>query len=176
MLNEETYNNFRDKVELKSSKAILSTYKGEKIPVSGEVLIPVKYQNQQHNLSAMVVKSHGPNLLGRYGLQIIILNWNSIFNIREGNPQLHKILDANKDVFGKGLGTQKGTEAKIYVDPSAPPKFMKARPVLYALKLKVEKELARLQSEGIISPEEFTEWTAPIGSSGETRRISAYLW
>ena len=66
------------------------------------------------------------------------------------------------DVFGEGLGTLKGTEAKIYVDPNAPPKFMKARPVPYALKAKVEKELDRLQSEGIISPVEFTEWAAPI--------------
>ena len=57
VLNKETYNKLRDKVELKSSKAILSTYTGEKIPVSGEVLIPVKYQNQQHNLPAMVVRS-----------------------------------------------------------------------------------------------------------------------
>ena len=162
VLNEETYNKLRDKLELKNSKAILSTYTGEKIPVSGEVLIPVKYQNQLHNLSAMVVKSPGPNLLGRDWLQVIKLNWNSIFNIQEGNPQLQKILDAHKDVFGEGLGTLKGTEAKIYVDPSAPPKFMKARPVPYALKAKVEKELDRLQSEGIISPVVFTEWAAPI--------------
>ena len=89
----------------------------------------------------MVVKSPGPNLLGRDWLQVIKLNWNSIFNIQEGNPQLQKILDAHKDVFGEGLGTLKGTEAKIYVDPSAPPKFMKARPLPYALKAKVEKEL-----------------------------------
>ena len=39
---------------------------------------------------------------------------------------------------------------------------MKARPVPLALKVKVEKELNRLQSEGIISPVEFTEWAAPI--------------
>ena len=39
---------------------------------------------------------------------------------------------------------------------------MKARPVPYALKAKVEKELDRLQSEGIISPVEFIEWAAPI--------------
>ena len=162
VLNEETYNKLRDKVELKSSKAILSTYTGEKIPVSGEVLIPVKYQNQQHNLPALVVMSPGPNLLGRDWLQVIKLNWNSIFSIQEGNPQLQKILDAHKDVFGEGLGTLKGTEAKICVDPNAPPKFMKARPVPYALKAKVEKELDRLQSEGIISPVEFTEWAAPI--------------
>ena len=78
VLNEETYNTFSDKVELKSSKAVLSTYTGEKIPVLGEVLIPVKYQKQQYNLPAMVVKSPGPNLLGRDWLQVIKLNWNGI--------------------------------------------------------------------------------------------------
>ena len=109
--------------------------------MSGEVLIPVKYQNHQHNLPVLVVMSPGPNLLGRDWLQVITLNWNSIFSIQEGNPHLQKILDAHKDVFGEGLGTLKGTEAKIYVDPNAPPKFMKARPVPYALKAKVEKEL-----------------------------------
>ena len=160
VLNEQMYK-LCDKLELKSSKAALSTYTGEKIPVSGEVLIPVKYQNQQHNLPAMV-RSPGPNLLGRDWLQVITLNWNSIFNIQEGNCQLQKILDAHKDTIGKGLGTLKGTEAKISVDPSAPLKFMKARPVPYALKMKVKKELDQLQSEGIISLVVFTEWAAPI--------------
>ena len=46
VLNEETFNKLLDKLELKSSEAALSTYTGEKIPVLGEVLIPVKYQNQ----------------------------------------------------------------------------------------------------------------------------------
>ena len=97
VLNEETYNKVRDKLELKSSKAALMTYTGEKIPVLGEVLIPFKYQNQQHNLPAMVVKSPGLNLLGRDWLQVVIkLNWNnSIFSIQEDNPQLQKILDAH---------------------------------------------------------------------------------
>jgi len=107
--------------------------------VSGEVLIPVKHQNQNHNLPAMVVKNPGPNLLGRDWLQVIKLNWNSIFNIQEGIPQLQKILDAHKDVFGEGLATLKGTEATIYVDPSIPPNFMNARPVPRTLKAKVEK-------------------------------------
>ena len=162
VLNERTYNKLSAKLELKSTKAILSTYTGEEIPVSGEVMIPVKYQNQQHHLPAMVVKSSGPNLLGRDWLQVIKLNWNNVFSIQEDNPQLQKMLDVHKDVFGEGLGTLKGTEAKIYVDPGAAPKYMKARPVPYALKAKVEQELDRLQSEGIISPVEFTEWAAPI--------------
>jgi len=110
----------------------------------------------------MVLNSPGPDLLGWDWLQVIKLNWNSIFNIQEGNPQLQKILDAHKDVLGKGLGTLKGTEAKIYVDLSALPNVRKPCPVPYALKAKVEKELDQLQSKSIISPVVFTEWAAPI--------------
>jgi len=36
VLNEETYKKLRDRLELKSSKAALITYTGEKIPVLGE--------------------------------------------------------------------------------------------------------------------------------------------
>ena len=67
---------------------------------------------------------------------MIKLNWNSVFSIQEGNPRLQKILDVHRNVFGDGLGTVKGTVAKIYVDTAAPPKYMKARPVPYALKAK----------------------------------------
>ena len=83
LLKEETYKKLREKFELKSSKAAIITYTGEKIPVLGEVLIPVKYQTQQHNLPAMVVKSPGPNLLGRNWLQVIKLNLNIIFSIQK---------------------------------------------------------------------------------------------
>ena len=135
-MNERTYNKLSAKLELKSTKAILSTYTGEEIPVSGEVMVPVKYQNQQHHLPAMVVKSSGPNLLGRDWIQVIKLNWNNVFSIQEDNPQLQKMLDVHKDVFGEGLGTLKGTEAKIYVDPGAAPKYMKLVQYPTHLKLK----------------------------------------
>ena len=105
VLNEKTYNKLRAKLELKSTNTVLTTYTGEKIPVSGAVLIPVKYQNQQHELRAMVVEGPGPNLLGRDWLQVIKLNWNSTFSFKEGNPQLQKILDVHRNVFGEGLGT-----------------------------------------------------------------------
>ena len=85
-----------------------------------------------------------------------------MFRLQARDPQLEKVLEANKEVFEEGLGTLQGTEAKIYVDPSDQPKFVKARPVPYALKAKIELELDRLEHEGIISPMEFSEWAAPI--------------
>ena len=63
------------------------------------------------------MKTPGPNLLGRDWLR----------EIKESNPKLQKILNTHEAVFGEGLGTLKGTQAKISVDPSATPKFVKSR-------------------------------------------------
>ena len=84
-----------------------------------------------------------------------------MLKVQARDPQLEKIIDANK-VLEEGLGTLQGMEAKIYVDSSAQPKFVKARPVRYALKATLELELDRLQQEEIVSPVEFSEWAAPI--------------
>ncbi|XP_078355328.1 uncharacterized protein LOC144639937 [Oculina patagonica] len=99
----------------------------------------------------MVVKGPGPNLLGRDWLQVINFGTVSL-TYRRLTSATEDPRCTHKNVFGEGLGTLPGTEAKIYVDPEATPKFMKSRPAPYALKAKVEQELDRLQSEGIISP------------------------
>ena len=57
-----------------------------------------------------------------------------------------------------------GFEAKIYMDLQAKPKFCKARPVPYAYRDKVEKEIERLVSLGIMEPIQNAEWAAPIVS------------
>ena len=65
-------------------------------------------------------------------------------------------------VFKEGLGTLTGYKAKIHIDPTAIPKYFKARSVPYAMKSKIEDELDRLQKKGIIKPVTFSEWAAPI--------------
>ena len=53
---------------------------------------------------------------------------------------------------------------RLKVDTNAQPKFYKARSVPFALKSKLEAELADLQSKGIISPVKHSTWAAPIVS------------
>ena len=48
------------------------------------------------------------------------------------------------------------------MDPNVQPRFLKARSVPYALQSKVEEELNRLESEGVIVPVQHFEWAAPI--------------
>ena len=55
-----------------------------------------------------------------------------------------------------------GTKVNLHTDSQVNPKFYKARSVPLALKGKVEEELERLQSAGIISPVQFSKWAAPI--------------
>ena len=147
ILNEATYGRLRDALgPLQTTKAALSTYTGERIPVLGAVMVPVEYEGKKKNLNALIVAGNGPNLLGRDWLEQIRLDWSTIFHMHmasEINPPsaLQSVLAKYPDVFMEGLGTLKGVKAKIYVDQGAEPKYIKARSVPYALKTNVELEL-----------------------------------
>ena len=65
-------------------------------------------------------------------------------------------------VFKPELGKLKGIKAKFHVVPGAVPTFCKPRTVPYALREAVERELAKLEAESIISPTNYREWAAPI--------------
>ena len=165
ILNEATYKKLSQILPpLTTTSAVLSTYTGENIPVLGEVMVPVRYEQQQQKLPALVVRSQGPNLFGRNWMEAVKLNWDAIFCVDNGNihSKLKQVLEAHKDVFNPELGTLKGMKAKIYLNEGAQPKYVKARAVPYAMRAPLEQELERLEREGIISPVQFSEWAAPI--------------
>ncbi|XP_005103163.1 uncharacterized protein K02A2.6-like [Aplysia californica] len=60
------------------------------------------------------------------------------------------------------MGTAKSHQARLTIQHQAPPKFLKARPVPYALTKKVEKELEKLESAGILTKTTHSEWANPI--------------
>lgn len=178
VINEGTYKNLcGERSVLEPSGCSLRTYTGEKVAVLGKVTVPVKYGEQEHMLTTLVVEGARPNLLGRDWLAHIRLNWKELFHLetkeQRKSPEptqparlqparLQVILDKYSDVFKDELGTMKSTTAKIQLNQDASPKFFKARPVPYALKPKVEAELERLQAVGTIEPVRFSEWATPI--------------
>ena len=56
----------------------------------------------------------------------------------------------------------KNAEVTLKVKSNAIPKFCRARPIPYALKDRVGKELERLVTEGIIENISHSEWAASV--------------
>ena len=163
---------FPDK-PLQQSTAALATYSGASIKVLGQRDVEVVVEGQKATLPLVVVEGEGPSLFGRDWLQTIRLDWRAIFVVQR--QRLAEILEENGEVFQPGLGTLKGYQAKIVVDPDARPRFCRARTVPYGLRHAVELEMERLEKEGIIAPVQFADWAAPIvpviKSDGKSVRI-----
>ena len=62
-------------------------------------------------------------------------------HVRNLDPDHSQLMAEVPDVFSEGLGELKGMKVKIQMKDNATPRFCKSRPVPYALKEKVEKEL-----------------------------------
>ena len=183
IINEETYkrisegNPVKNRPQLETAEVKLRTYTGELVKVIGTLNVIVKYEKQEVELQTLVGEGSGPNLLGRDWLRVLALNWMELFKMQvdKGNQEspLEGLIEKYSEVFEEGLWTFKGPKVTIHVDPEARPKFLKARPVPYAMTGKIEVELKRLQDEGTIEPVQFSEWAAPIVP--ETRRFNSHL-
>jgi hypothetical protein len=134
----------------------------------------VKYEDQEGVWPLLVITEKGPNLIGRNWLQEIKINWKNLFQLKEDkntSVKVNKLLEKYEEVFHEDLGTFSGPKVKIYVADDASPKYCKARPVPYALRENVEKELERLQEEGTIEPVQFADWAAPMVKDDKSIRI-----
>ena len=97
---------------LSGMKIKLKAYNGVRIPVYGEVHLPVVCDEQQELvLPLIVVDEDGLPLLGRNWLEQLKLNWRNIFHVSMVDT-LSDVLDRHKMVFDKGLGTIKGFTAE----------------------------------------------------------------
>ena len=60
------------------------------------------------------------------------------------------------------IGKMADVKAQLALKDGVAPVFMKARPVPYSLKAKVETELVRLKREGILIQVTWSDWATPV--------------
>ena len=163
LINKGTYQRVSAR-PLQHTNVNLKTYTGESISLLGTAPVLVKHGEKQEELMVYVVDGEGPNIMGRDWLNHFKVSLQGIYNLvgTHTTSDLEEVLSKHADAFSKGLGKLKGFKAKLYIEPGAKPKFCKARTVSWAMKDLVTAELDRLDSEGIISPVQFSRWAAPI--------------
>ena len=149
------------RLKLQPTQFHLKTYSGESLPLLGEIRVAVKYQTQEMQLPLVVAQGKKPVLLRRNWLAKLDLDWSTIFKVSHV-PAVEDILAKYEALFEKGYGHITLYKASIQVREGAQPLFLKARPLPYALKEKVEQELQRLEDEGIICKVSQSDWAAPV--------------
>ena len=150
-------------VALRECSVRLKTYNGSVLPIAGEADVDVRYSAQNVRARVIVVREGNHPLLGRDWLSQLRLDWQSMFNRVNATAASEPAAeDAYPEVFRDGLGKVSDREAEIYLNDGATPKCCNPRPVPFALHPAVNKELDRLEQEGIIQPVKAAEWASPI--------------
>ena len=173
IMSEDTYRKIWPTRKLEVSNVKLQTYSKEPLPVVGAQNVQVYYEGQSASLPLIVVKGDGPTLLGRNWLGTIRIDWCKIHYTPSAG--LQNLLEKYDTVFQDKLGSFKGRQAKIEVDPDPIPHFCKARTLPYSMRAKVEEEIDRLVSEGILEPVEYADWAAPVVAVLKSDRKSIRL-
>jgi hypothetical protein len=94
----------------------------------------------------------------------------------DSGKYLEQIFQRYNDLFVEPLGAVPEFKVTLPIKPDSRPVFLRPRPVPYALLDRVDREIDRLESEGIIERLEYASWgtpLVPIVKSDETIRLCA---
>ena len=114
-------------------------------------------------VTVYVVEGDGPSLFDCDWLEHFGLDWKVIAMATvERNSKLEPMLQKYKRLFSKDLGTVRDIEAKLELKSHAVPGLSRPRPVPFALKLKIDKELDQLVELGVSEHVTHSDWASPI--------------
>ena len=169
--------------DLKPSDLKLKSYSGQLMKVFGQLPVVVTKQSE---LFVQVVEGESPDLLQRDWMAAlnVTLSMGEVHTVEEERSLL-EVLAKYSSIFTEELRCIKGMKVKLNVEPNATTKFFKASPVPLALRKKVEQELEKLRSMGIISPNGCVLWGMCQGycaisglgyCTGKTSRDTPWLY
>ena len=132
--------------------------------VLGQTTVSANYKGQEAGFLFIVVAGDGPSLFGRNWLQVIQLDWASlkVNRVEAISGALDKLLEEYQDIFESEVGTLEGYTAHREVQGNATPRFHKPRSLPYALREAIEKELDRLEVNGVLERVNTSRWAVPI--------------
>ncbi|CAB3260126.1 unnamed protein product [Arctia plantaginis] len=124
--------------------------------------IPVKPQESKESLAAMVTRI-GRQWMAELKIQLPVVRYecNNV-NIKDNLFDMSTRSSRYCKAFADGLGRFTGGTVSIHVREGARPVFMRARPLALALREPVERALAQIQRDGILSPVERSDCATPI--------------
>ena len=157
---------------LQPTSTMLKLYAGDRLRPMGAFRAHVCYNSQEFEADVYKIDSDGPALFGRDWLQSIVFDWCSLLNIKANatsaplSDGTHRRLDALRSRYAAAFGSDRGhlqpSRGHFTLRDGAQPKFLKARPLPYALHDRVDLELDRLEQDGILTKVSHSDWATPV--------------
>ncbi|XP_044766147.1 uncharacterized protein K02A2.6-like [Coccinella septempunctata] len=161
-ISEKCYKNKLSHLPLLKTDKVFYFYNGMRVLPVGYINADITYNSVKKHLKIYVMINGGPPNAGRDLLEMYNSKFSDVNFVRVEHRNLDELLTKYKNLFELGLGKfTKGT-ASINIKDIVTPHFIKYRPVPYAIKEKVEIELNRLLSLGVIEPVDFSDWATPV--------------
>ncbi|XP_055355963.1 uncharacterized protein K02A2.6-like [Paramacrobiotus metropolitanus] len=147
--------------------SLLRSFTGHALKVIGTVTVDVTHGRNSKALPVIVVVSGG-NVLGRDWIRALDLSRLSLRDLQSASVSavsgitVEELLAKHSAVFREELGHCRHYKAHLHLKPGAAPVFRKARPVPFAFREALERDLDRLVEKGILTPVERADWAAPV--------------
>ena len=146
---------------LTPTKTTFKSYNQQKITPMGEAVVQVSHNYITKNLKLYVVDGEYTNIMGREwinALGILPIPINQVSSVKT----LDNLLCKYSSLFEKQVNAVKNYTYSVELLENAKPIFKRARPVAFTLLPGVEKELQRMEDDGIISKITISDWATPI--------------
>lgn len=166
-------------VPLQTTHTEFKPYGDESKPIipKGVAQVQVSYKGRRATLPVYVISGDCVPLIGRQWLQELrILSQEDVNSVEVGQQDSVKTFVTKfPEVFADGIGLAKKFTASIQLKPDSRPVFRKARTVPFALRDRIEAELSKMVSDGVLEPVQYSEYATPIVPviQGDSIRICA---
>ncbi|CAK1578726.1 unnamed protein product [Parnassius mnemosyne] len=162
VISEKLYAEKFSDYHLNNSNIKMCLYNGHKISPLGYFWVEACYNKVKHKIKIYVVKNGGPPLLGRDFMSAfnLIITTNIMSMCIDKN--VNNVLQKFPNLWQDELGSFNKFKVRLRLKENAKPKFFKPRTVPFSLRDKVEEELNRLVTLGILVPIDQSEYATPI--------------
>lgn len=168
-ISKVTYDKHLSHLSMENDNTVLKFYNGSRIRPLGIIKPIVTYKEISKPLELFVIEGGTTSLLGRQWLSELDIEIPKFYCNFFGDGQnkqmtneVKQLLDRYEELFSGGLGRYTGGRATLRVREGAVPVFHRARPLPYALRERVDAELAAMQRAGIITPVDCSDWASPL--------------
>ncbi|XP_070614630.1 FK506-binding protein 15 isoform X1 [Erythrolamprus reginae] len=146
--------------DLIQTSLVIRDFQGGVISVLGTANVPIVFKNVKCTLPMLIVTGAKHSLLGLAWMEPLGIEISGVYNVNcDIMPNFVKEFP---EVFSPTLGLYKGTPISFSIDPKVPPVRLKPRRVPLPLLPKLDLQLDKLISQGILVPVEQGPWETPI--------------